>query len=129
MSKKKILMYNGGTKNYYGCDSPAVLTKGKLYEIIAEEDICGCQTNYTLNGIEGAFNSIWFSEPTSYFAYVDSIPVKGEPITSLIRFEGIHPKAFKHSSTVVFVESITSDIYKVYTQNTLYIVKVLKEES
>ena len=127
MNTKKILMYNGGTKSYYGCDDPKVLTKGKLYEIIAEKDLHGCQTNYTLKGIEGEFNSIWFSEPTSYFAYVSEVPLVGDTMRNFIYFEGIHPKSIKHTSTILCVEPITSNIYKVYTKNTLYIIKVLNE--
>jgi len=127
MSKKKIIMYNGGKESYYHSDDPAVLTKGKLYEVIAERDVNGFQTNYTLKGITGEFNSVWFNEPTSYFAYTDTVPVEGESMKAIIRFDGIHAKPFKHTSQVRYVESVTPDIYKVYTQNTLYIVKVLSE--
>lgn len=128
MSKKKILMYNGGKDSFYYSDDPKVLTNGTLYDVIAEKDL-GFQTNYTLNGIEGEFNSVWFSEPISYFAYTDTVPVEGEALKSFIRFEGIHPKSMITTSTIRYVEAVSNDIYKVYTQNTLYIVKVLKEES
>ena len=128
MSMKKILMYNGGKDSYYGCDDPEVLTKGTLYEIVAEEDVRGFQTNYTLKGIDGKFNSVWFDEPNTYFAYTDTIPVEGELMKKIIRFEGTDITSIKHTSMVHYVEPITSDVYKVYTQNTLYVVKVLNEE-
>jgi len=129
MNKKKILMYNGETESYYGCDNPKVLSEGKLYEIIAETDVCGCQTNYSLKGVEGKFNSVWFNEPKGNFAYSSTIPVEGEPMRNFITFVGIDAKAIKHTSPVHYVEQIASDIYKVYTKNTLYIVKVSNETS
>ena len=126
MSRKKILMYNGGKASYYGCDSHKVLTKGNLYEVVAEKDICGVQTNYSLKGIEGEFNSVWFSEPISYFAYDSTVPVEGSRLRDFLRFDGVSVISVKHTSTIQYVEPIASDTYKVYTQNTLYILKILK---
>ena len=128
MDKKKILMYNGGKDSYKGCSDPHLLVKGKLYEVISEKDL-GFQTNFLLKGIPGEYNSVWFSEPTSYFAYSYTVPVEDESMKSLIRFDGINAKHLHHTSTVSYVESISNDIYKAYTKNTLYIVKVLKKES
>lgn len=59
---KKVLMkvkYNGGNLSYYGCSNPKVLKTGKVYKVVAIEDR-GWQTDYTLKGVQGAFNSVWF---------------------------------------------------------------------
>ena len=62
MAKK--VRYNGGTQSYLGCSEPTVLVVGKEYEVISSTDR-GWQTNYTLNGIKGNFNSVWFDEVSS----------------------------------------------------------------
>lgn len=126
MNKKKILMYNGGKDSYQGCSDPNLLVKGQLYEVIIEKDL-GFQTNYFLKGTVGEFNSVWFNEPTSYFSYSTTIPVVGKPMEDIIRFEGIVAKSIRHTSVVSYIESISSDTYKAYTKNTLYIVKVLSK--
>ena len=128
MSKKKILMYNGGKDSYRECSDPDLLVKGKFYEIVAKKDL-GFQTNYLLNGLAGEYNSVWFSEPTSCFAYSNTIPVEGKSMEHIIRFTGINVEKIIHTSPVRCVEQIASDSYKVYTQNTLYIVKVINKES
>ena len=120
----KFVKYNGGKNSFNTCSNPQILVKDKLYEVIEEEDF-GFQTNYTLKGIPGKFNSVWFDELISYFAYSDTIPVKGTHMESFIRFEGLKPTSVRNSSTVIHVEAIGENIYKVFTRNTLYIVKIL----
>ena len=121
---KKFVKYNGGKDTYYSCSNPQVLVKDKLYEVIKEEDL-GFQTNYSLKGMPGKYNSVWFDEPTSYFAYSDTIPEKGLSMTGLLRFDGVRTVPIRNTSTVLSVEVISKDIYKVFTKNTLYIIKVL----
>lgn len=61
---KKVLkkvIYNGGNMSYYGCSDPSCLKVGKTYKVIAVEDR-GWQTDYTLQGVAGTFNSVWFDE-------------------------------------------------------------------
>ena len=55
----KIVRYNGGTMSYLGCSNPSKLVLGQTYEVVAEDDL-GWQTNYTLKGVTGYFNSVWF---------------------------------------------------------------------
>jgi len=58
---KKIVRYNGGTESYYSCSDPTDLVIGKEYEVISAKDR-GWQTDYTLKGVTGEFNSVWFDE-------------------------------------------------------------------
>ena len=60
MSKK--VSYNGGTESWYSCTEPTALVVGQQYEVTSEE-VLSWQTNYTLKGVEGSFNSVWFNEP------------------------------------------------------------------
>lgn len=121
----KIVIYNGGTESYYGCSKPDVLVKGARYLVIAEEDR-NWQTDYTLNGIPGKFNSTWFDEVPGYLAVSNHIPVQGEPLRKFYRLEGENWTYVKHTSTVTYIELLSSNIYKVFTKNTLYIVQVTK---
>ena len=59
---KKVLFlvrYNGGNLSYYGCSNPKKLKLRKVYKVVAIKDR-GWQTDYTLKGVKGAFNSVWF---------------------------------------------------------------------
>ena len=79
MAKK--VRYNGGTLSYYGCSDPTNLVVGKEYEVVLSKDR-GWQTDYTLKGIYGEFNSVWFDEVSSddkvYMAIAHEVPVIGE---------------------------------------------------
>ncbi len=55
------LRYNGGTESFYGSDSPAVLNEGDVYKTTSIK-VMNFQTNITLEGIAGEFNSVWFEE-------------------------------------------------------------------
>lgn len=64
MSELRIgaeVIYNGGTGSYYGCSDHNVLVRGKRY-IITGKRVRAWQTDYNLEGVEGAFNSVWFDE-------------------------------------------------------------------
>ena len=79
MAKK--VRYNGGTQSYYGCSDPTNLVVGKEYEVVLSRDR-GWQTDYTLKGVDGEFNSAWFDEVSSddkvYMAIAHEVPVIGE---------------------------------------------------
>lgn len=65
----------------------------------------------------------------SYFASTSFMPVEGKPMNEILRLEGTTIRGFNHTFIVIHIEVISSDVYKVYTKNTLYIVKVLAESS
>lgn len=53
--------YNGRDISPTSCADPKVLKPGKVYKVISVEDK-GLQTNYTLLGIKGNFNSACFDD-------------------------------------------------------------------
>ena len=126
---KKIVRYNGGTETYYGCSDHKVLVIGQKYEVIGEKDL-GFQTNYTLKGVEGEFNALWFNEAEgfiqTYLAVSHSIPVAGRSY-ECSKLEGMGNRwhlQLVTTSTVVKVEQIALDTFSVTTLNSIYIVKV-----
>ena len=125
----KQVIYNGGTKSYHSCSDPSVLTVGKAYNVLeVHEDTW--QTGYTLEGVEGRFNSAWFDEvlPT-YFAVGYVIPVVGKSYlcNKIVFEEGTskpHMRCWK-TSAVQRVECIGKDTYKVSTRNSVYVVNIM----
>lgn len=129
----KMVIYNGGTQSYYGCTDPTDLVQGQIYEVIDEQDR-GWQTDYTLKGITGHFNSCWFNEiPTTseekvFMALSHSIPVVDREYScSRITTNSItRPMLVScKTSLVKNVTSLGSNIYLVTTCNSLYIVQVI----
>ena len=59
----KKVRYNGGTESYYNCSNPSVLVVGRVYTVV-KEDVYAWQTDYTLEGFFGKFNSVWFDDVT-----------------------------------------------------------------
>jgi len=122
----KKVVYNGGTESFFGCSgNPKDLTVGKIYEVLKENDR-GYQTDYTLKGVRGAFNSVWFTtlRPT-YFAVGETIPVVGESYhCKKVATEGIPRREGWITSVVRSVEPIGVDAYKVITMNSIYLVKI-----
>jgi len=121
----KQVIYNGGTRSYYSCSDPIVLRKGEIYAVLKEEDR-GWQTDYTLEGIEGEFNSTWFDPvlPT-HFAIGKEIPVEGKRYVCkkvFIEF-GAYLKEIK-TSNVLNIECVGLNTYKVTTKNSIYIVSI-----
>lgn len=127
MAKK--VRYNGGTESYYTCSEPTNLVNGEEYEVILSRDY-GCQTDYTLRGVEGEFNSVWFDEVSPddriYMAAAYNIPEIGkryecykmEIVNSQIKFVGVL------TTTVKGIKYVGNNIYKVTTCNSVYIVNV-----
>lgn len=127
MAKK--VRYNGGTLSYYDCSDPCVLTRGKEYEVIYERDR-GWQTDYTLKGVNGEFNSVWFDEVDSgekvYMAISHDIPVIGHRY-HCSKLEIVNGKPMLSGWNTSVVQAIThmgNNIYHVTTQNSVYIVNV-----
>ena len=124
----KIVCYNGGTESYYGCTDPTDLVRGKQYEVISENDR-GWQTDYTLKGINGHFNSCWFDEVShgkTFIALAHTIPVVGKRCDChKIEFVNGHPKLIDcHTSSVKEVMDMGNNIYRVTTCNSVYIVQI-----
>lgn len=126
MSIKRV-RYNGGTESYYGCSSPANLVIGMEYEVTTEIDR-GWQTDYTLKGIDGRFNSVWFDEIDEriYMAIAHKMPVIGERYSCYkLEFVNNKPKLIGWStSTVKAINYVGNNIYELSTNNSVYIVKV-----
>ncbi|MDO5555990.1 MAG: hypothetical protein Q4G09_05025 [Clostridia bacterium] len=127
MAKK--VRYNGGTESYYGCSDPTNLILGKEYEVVLSRDLCW-QTNYTLNGVEGEFNSVWFDEISSddqiYVAVSNELPVIGERyLCYKMEFVREQPKLIAwNTSRVQAINYLGNNIYQVNTLNSVYIVNV-----
>lgn len=121
-----VVRYNGGTESYYGCTEPKALVIGKTYEVVSANDR-GWQTDYTLKGIAGHFNSCWFDEvPSTYMALAHSVPIAGERCKcSKLEFVNGKPTLIGWStSTVTEVLYMGNNIYRVTTRNSIYIVQV-----
>ena len=127
MAKK--VRYNGGTQSYYGCSDPTNLVVGKEYEVVLSRDR-GWQTDYTLKGVDGEFNSVWFDEVSSddkvYMAIAHEAPVIGEKYSCYkMEFINGQPKLIAWStSTVKGINYMGNNIYQVTTRNSVYIVNV-----
>lgn len=124
----KIVRYNGKSATYYSCSEPTKLVLGKEYEVIKEKDR-GCQTDYTLKGVDGEFNSCWFdviSVPTTFMAVSHNVPTVGKRCEcSKMEFVDGHLNFVGWStSTVKDVQDMGNNIYRVETRNNVYIVMV-----
>lgn len=125
----KIVRYNGRTMSYYGCSEPTELVVGKEYQVISVNDR-GFQTDYTLNGVNGNFNSVWFDDVSNtaktFMALAHTIPVVGERCKcSKLEFVNGQPKLICwNTSTVKEVSDMGNNIYRVTTRNSTYIVQV-----
>ena len=123
----KLVRYNGEKVSYKGCDSPTNLVKGKVYEVQFEEDL-GWQTNYKLKGLNGNFNSVWFNEVEIpvVMALSNEQPKLKESMKDILCFTKNDKLYIKTQKTtpVQSIEKIEENIFKVFTQNTIYIVQV-----
>ncbi len=124
----KFVRYNGGTESYYGCSEPTNLVVGKVYEVINENDR-GWQTDYTLKGVSGYFNSCWFDEVDSkntFMAFSNKVPTVGERYEcNRLEFICDNPKLVSCiTSTVKDILYIGNNTYRVLTANSVYIVQV-----
>ena len=123
MAKK--VRYNGGTVSYYSCSKPDKLVEGKEYDVVHIIDL-GYQTNYTLDGVDGEFNSVWFDEIRTYMALGLKVPAVGERYHCFVmELNHNHARSGEcWTSRVKSVSNICDNIYRVTTQKSVYIVKV-----
>lgn len=124
----KRVRYNGGTDSYYGCSKPTKLIIGKEYEVIYSRDR-GWQTDYTLKGIEGEFNSVWFTEVSStkvYMAIAMDLPIINQRFSCYkIDLSGELPKLIPwFTSRVKSIDYLGGNICQVTTRNSVYIVQI-----
>ena len=90
----------------------------------------GWQTDYTLKGVDGEFNSVWFDEVSSddkvYMAISQEVPAIGERYSCYkIESNNGQPKLVSRStSTVKEISYLGNNIYQVTTRNSVYIVNV-----
>ena len=127
---KKVVRYNGDTMSFYPCSNPNNLVVGKEYEVVLARDK-GCQTNYTLKGVDGEFNSIWFDDVFSdekkiYLGYGTEIPKIGERyICTRMEFvSGVLHLVECSTSKVQKMDYLGNNVYQVTTLNSIYIVAV-----
>lgn len=133
MTKK--VRYNGGTESYTYSTNPKCLVVGKEYEVVSET-VLNFQTNYTLRGVEGEFNSVWFDEVITSetkksnkvinLAISEVLPNVGEGYhCAKIDFIDGKPKLLRClTSPVKEFEEIGVNTYLVKTNNSIYVVKV-----
>ena len=126
---KKIVRYNGGTMSYKGCSEPTELVVGKEYAVIATNDR-GWQTDYTLKGVEGHFNSVWFEDVPSvginFMALARTVPIVGKSCEcfKIEYLKGQINLISISTSTVKEVLDMGNNIYRVTTRNSTYFVLV-----
>lgn len=125
----KKVRYNGGKKSHYECSNPSKLIKGLEYDVVSIRNRC-LQTDYTLNGINGEFDSTWFDDVISnnhiYMAIANEIPVIGEKLSCYrVEFYERKPKLVGDVINVIKdLEYLGNNVYRVDTNNNRYIVNV-----
>ncbi len=122
----KKVIYNGGTQGYWCCSDSSALIIGKVYELkeVYEADF---YTYYVLKGVAGRFNSTWFDDLKPYFAYANVLPKVGARFSCSrvkVNDEGNLVVSNINTSMVEKVDVLEDGIYKVTTQNSVYIVQV-----
>lgn len=122
----KLVKYNGETATYKYCSSPQLLREGEFYEVVSK-DVGECQTNYTLKGVDGYFNSVWFDNVKIGLVIATKPPKVCE---RFLCYEQL-PDGNKYSRATIFtsrvrkIEQLTGKSYKIYTLNSCYIVHVI----
>lgn len=124
----KFVYYNGNTESYLNCSDPKVLKIGQKYEILSK-DVHDWQTNYTLKGVEGEFNSVWFSTspiPKTFIAVSHHIPVVGKSLHCYkVQSENLECHLIStHTTTVIEVQQLGNNLYRATTRNSVYYVQI-----
>lgn len=122
----RYVKYNGGTDSFYSSSNPSCLVKGYIYKVVKEEWYPS-RCEYTLEGIRGHFNSVWFDDLPTYFAYVNKTPLVGDNL-DVVRYDiEENHVSFGHyyTSEVKYLERLGYNTYMAVTLNTVYIVQVL----
>ena len=122
----KLVRYNGEKISYTGCDSPTNLVNGKVYEVLQEMDL-GFQTNYTLKGVKGEYNSVWFDEIEMpvVMALSSKKPQLHKPLTNFLIFDKSTIRQVIQTTPIQNIERVEGNVFKVLTQNTIYIVQIV----
>ena len=126
----KIVRYNGGNLSYYGCTGDyRKLSRGKLYVVVAE-DVRAWQTDYTLRGFKGEFNSVWFDtvlelKLPARLVCSETIPVVGQRYHCRMVSNTAEGSVIRlDTSPVKAVKRIGRDLYLTYTCNSVYLAQV-----
>lgn len=125
----KIVRYNGGTISIYGCSEPKELVVGKLYEVV-DIDKRDWQTNYSLKGVDGYFNSVWFDDVAfstkTFIALAREVPTVGTKMEcTKIELCDDQIKLIRCITTpVVHVVELGNNTYLACTRNSIYVVQV-----
>ncbi len=127
---KKIVRYTGAVSTHYPCSSPTLLIAGQEYEVLNEDDRIW-QTDYTLKGINGHFNSSWFEDvkkDITHIAISNLVPTIGHRyMCSILEFVGGMWKTREiKTSTVMDVHKIGDNLYEVTTVHSVYLVQIGK---
>ena len=128
---KKFVRYNGGTQSYYSCSDPKNLVIGKEYEVTSI-NVRNWQTNYTLKGIKGNFNSVWFddilSEKETVMAFSSTVPKIGEKIAYQFVYPNQNETFFlinENTEKIEKVKNIINNIYLANDRKKIYIFQVI----
>lgn len=128
---KKFVRYNGGTQSYYSCSDPKNLVIGKEYEVTSI-NVRNWQTDYTLKGINGNFNSVWFddilSEKETVMAFSSAVPKIGEKIAYQFVYPNQNETFFlinENTEKIEKVKHIINNIYLANDSKKIYIFQVI----
>lgn len=127
----KIVRYNGKTISHWdGHSIQTELVVGKAYEVTSV-NAHESYTEYTLKGVDGYFNSVWFDDVNMetamiFIAFAHSIPIEGERFKCLkVKFSDGQPKLVSCNTTPIKkVSDMGNNIYRVTTRFYTYIVQV-----
>ena len=126
----KIVRYTGGTMHYGNCSDSKNLVSGKTYEVIMTKDY-GFYSEYVLNGVEGAYNTLLFEEVSSdnkelFFAFSNELPKIGKEYhCQRLEFSHGQPQLKGRVTSIVKdFDYLGDQSYKITTCNNVYIVKV-----
>ncbi len=120
---EKIVKYNGRKDSFLGSTPPVDLVQGEMYTVIGSVDR-RWQTDYTLRGIKGQFNSAWFTEVQCLVAFSQKPPVVGKRC-ECAKLKERSLELVKWSTSPVQAVMKVGDAYITKTKNSIYIIKQL----
>ena len=121
----KFVKYNGGTQFLYPCTEPKDLVVGQIYELTCSH-VYDWHTEYSLKGVKGKFNSVWFDEVQMYKAVAPAQPIVGYPLDCIkvVPKDGRIELHQWRTTKVVRIDNIESGIFRVITHNSIYDIMV-----